>query len=437
MRSIFAKVLLWSLGTVALALLALWGISRAVDRRGPPEGDPFWKMIAMIEDDACRAYEDGGPDKLAAHLRRLDAELPGAHYLTDARGRDLVGGEDRSALLAAKSAMGPPRLPDGRLVLMGRPRGGRYRFLTLVRPWFGPPNMLPYVAAVVLVIALMGAALAAHLVAPLRRLRDVVDRFGGGNLDARAASTRKDEIGELSRAFDLMAGRIATLLNAERRLLQDVSHELRSPLARLRFAVELARASDDRAASFDRIQRDVVRLNDLVDELLQLTRAEGDPSSLGAEHVRLDDLLRSVADDCAIEAEAKGCRVTVDAEPAALRGEGELLRRAVENVLRNAVRHAPEGTPILAELRAEDGTATLTIRDRGEGVPEAALDEIFRPFFRVEGDRSRTSGGVGLGLSIARRAVLLHGGEIHARNAAPGLIVSIELPEACGVLTPG
>lgn len=431
MRTILAKVLVWSLGTFALSLVVYGAIWWALERRGPPQGDPFWGMVRLVEDDACNAYEEGGPSRLADHLRRLDEKLPGRHILTDPRGRDLADGADRSDLLKAGSIRpGPPRLPDGRMILVGRPRGGRYRFITIVRPWFGPPNILPYFGVVVMVIVGMGAILAAHLAAPLRRLRRVVERFGRGDLSARARSTQRDEIGELSRAFDEMAGRIETLLSAERRLLQDVSHELRSPLARLGFAVELARTSADRGAALDRIQKDVGRLNQLVDGLLQLNRAEGDPGAFDSEAVRLDELLTTVADDCALEASARGCRVAVSAAPVAVRGGRELLRRAVENALRNAVRHAPEGTTVEASLRLEDGTARLATRDYGEGVPENLVGAIFEPFFRVGGDRSRASGGVGLGLAIARRAVRLHGGEISARNADPGLLVAIELPGA-------
>ena len=159
----------------------------------------------------------------------------------------------------------------------------------------------------------MGSILAVHLAAPLRRLRRVVDRFGRGDLAARVRSTRRDEIGELSRAFDEMAGRIETLLAAERRLLQDVSHELRSPLTRLDVAVDLAFTSDDPGPSLGRIKRDIGRLSVLVNELLQLTRAEGDPSAHDLEEVRLDDLLRTLVEDCLLEAEAKGCRLELRA----------------------------------------------------------------------------------------------------------------------------
>src|SRR5262245_19622099 len=128
MRSIFSKVLVWSLGTFALSLVAYWAIARALERKGPPEGDPFRSMVALVEDDACRAYEEGGPEGLAAHLRRIGASLPGEHLLTDPAGRDLVTGADRSDLLRPPPHSGPARMPDGRIILAGRPRRGRYRF---------------------------------------------------------------------------------------------------------------------------------------------------------------------------------------------------------------------------------------------------------------------------------------------------------------------
>jgi signal transduction histidine kinase len=434
LRSIFAKVVLWSVGTFALALVAFWAISRTLDRHGPGDGDPFRRAISLVEDDVYRAYEQGGPERLATQLQRLDAFLPGEHFLTDETGRDLVTGVDRSELLRpGRPRSGPPRLPDGRMVMMNprRGNGGRYRFITVVKPWFEPPNLLPYFGAIVLVIAGMGSILAAHLVGPLRRLRRVVDRFGEGDLTARVGSTRKDEIGELSNAFDEMAGRIETLLAAERQLLQDVSHELRSPLARLDVAVELALTSDDRGKSIGRIKRDIGRLAVLVNELLQLTRAEGDPSELDREKVRLDDLLHGLVEDCALEAEAKGCRLSLrEIEPCSVGGERELLHRAVENIVRNAIRHAPHGTEVDVGLALLEGSATIEVRDHGPGVPDELLGAIFQPFFRVEGHRSRASGGVGLGLAIARRAVELHQGKIAAQNARPGLIVTIQLPHA-------
>jgi two-component system sensor histidine kinase CpxA len=227
-----------------------------------------------------------------------------------------------------------------------------------------------------------------------------------------------------------MAGRIELLLAAERRLLQDVSHELRSPLTRLDVAVDLASTSMDPQVELGRIKRDVGRLTVLVNELLQLTRAEGDQSVLRWEDVRLDDLLRDLVDDCALEAEAKECRLELDTPiSCSVQGEPELLRRAVENVVRNAIRHAPPDTSIDVSLALVGKMARIVARDHGPGVPEELLSAIFEPFFRAERHRSRASGGVGLGLAIARRAVDLHHGRITASNAHPGLAVTIEVPQ--------
>jgi two-component system sensor histidine kinase CpxA len=436
MRSIFAKILVWSFGTLALSLVAYGTISRMLEHRGPPKDDPFHRMIAMIEDDACRAYEEGGRDGLAAHLWRLDTQIPGEHILTDPQGRDLATGADRSALVKlGHPPEGPPLAADGRLAIIDSPRYGRYRFITLVRPWFHPPNILPYYGAVVLVIVAMGAILTAHLAVPLRRLRRMVEQFGRGDLAVRARSTRRDEIGELSRAFDDMAARIATLLEAERRLLRDVSHELRSPLARLGFAIELARTGADREAALDRVRKEADRIATLVGELLQLTRLEGDPSAAQREEVSLNDVLGEILEACDLEAQARGCQLELHGEePLTVEGERELLHRAVENVVRNAIRHTAEGTAIQVDLKREGELARIEVRDYGPGVPEEDLPQIFEPFFRVEADRSRASGGVGLGLAIARRAVGLHRGSIRARNANPGLVVAIELPGGWAVL---
>ncbi|MDG3004660.1 sensor histidine kinase [Paludisphaera mucosa] len=292
-------------------------------------------------------------------------------------------------------------------------------------PWF---QTLPYYAWILLLVLALIYALAVHLVRPLRRLRRAVDEFGKGELTTRIGSTRRDEIGELARSFDLMAHRIESLMAAERRLIQDVSHELRSPLTRLGLAVRLGRAGD-RETAMERIKKEADRLSTLVDELLRLNSAEEDPHARRRDEVRLDDLLDDLVDACAVEAEAKGCRLDlwIDA-PVAVAGDPELIRRAVENVLRNAVRHAPEGSAVDVSLRSDAAGATIAVRDHGEGVPEAHLADIFKPFFRIEDDRSRASGGVGLGLAIARRAVDLHGGSIAAADARPGLLVTIRLP---------
>jgi signal transduction histidine kinase len=428
MRSIFVTILLWAFATIALSIGGLWATARAFQRPRPAGADPVLGVLRMIEEDAATAFDQGGANGLGTYLRRLDAKLPGERFLVDADGRDLVDGSDRSALIRSIGS-GPARLPDGRFAVISEPRDGRHRLIWIVEPWFDTPGATPFIAVVVAVNAFMGAVLAFYLSHPLRRLRQVMDRFGRGDRQARVGSRRRDEIGVVSREFDLLAERVETLMTAERRLLQDVSHELRSPLTRLDVAIDLAIKRGNRSPLLDRIRRDITRLSDLVGELLHLTRAEGDPVARFVEVVHPRDLLRSLVDDCSLEAEAKGCHLVFHVGWSdAIRGDSELLRRAFENVLRNAIRHAPDGSSIDVLLEPYGSGARVVVRDFGSGVPPSALSTIFEPFFRVEVDRSRESGGVGLGLAIARRAVVIHGGHITARNAQPGLAVEIVLP---------
>jgi two-component system sensor histidine kinase CpxA len=279
-------------------------------------------------------------------------------------------------------------------------------------------------------VVLLCWGLARYLTAPLRSLEQAVIRFGKGDFSARAASTRGDELGRLARTFDQMAERIQALLGSQRRLLLDISHELRSPLTRLGLAVELARSGSDREAALDRIQKEADRLNALVGELLTITRAEADPGSMRFGPVRVDELLRDVADICSMEAKSRETQLEVgDLPQATIEGDEELLRRALENVIRNAIRYAPPQTTVDVSLEKTDAGLRIRVRDGGPGVPESSLPHLFEPFYRVEGDRSRASGGTGLGLAIARRAVDLHHGKITARNAQPGLLVEMALPE--------
>jgi two-component system sensor histidine kinase CpxA len=259
-------------------------------------------------------------------------------------------------------------------------------------------------------------------------MQKTIERFGKGDFTARVNARRADELGQLGRTVDQMAERIEGLLKSQRRLLQDISHELRSPLARLGVAVELARGGGDPEAAFDRIEREADRLNLLVGELIQVTRAEGDPAGLLTESVRLDELVRVIVDDAQIEAERHHISIELEARQAEMEGNPELLRRAIENIVRNAIRYSPEDGRVLVSLNRAGQVYRIAVRDFGQGVPDEALAHIFDPFYRVEKDRGRTSGGVGLGLAIAKRAVELHHGAMRASNQRPGLLVEIELP---------
>ena len=431
MRSIFTKILFWAIGTTAVSLIGFALTTRLIWEYLPGPVDLIGRMLILQREDAERAFNQGGPECLAGYLRRLDELFEAKHSLVDATGRDMVDGRDRSALVSLASIPpAPPRWHGNEGVLATGPAGGS-RLLIIVHPKFKLMGLLPYYLWIFLLIAGLGYALAVYLGRPLHNLRHAVEQFGRGDLTIRTRSTRRDEIGELARAFDLMAGRTENLMTAERRLLQDVSHELRTPLSRLRLTVRLARTSNKPEEALDRIKKEADRLSSLIDGLLQVTAAEEDPQCSDHEEIRLDSLLTELVADGTMEAEAKGCRLALRAnEPTTILGDPELLRRAIENVLRNAIRHAPDGTPVEVDMFRRSGTTTITIRDFGTGVPDESLSAIFQPFYRVDDDRSRSRGGVGLGLSITQRAIALHGGEIVAVNPQPGLLVTIKLPEA-------
>jgi signal transduction histidine kinase len=430
MRSVYAKILLWCFGILVLSMAAFIGISVVVSLRSPGK-NLFMSTTALQIEQAGEAYQSGGPERLSAYLRKLDRIFQSEHFVIDSAGKDLVTGEDRSALLArARGQSFLSHIAGGGDHVVVKPSSdGRYRFVILMRLPIDLGSALPYYLLILAAIALLCWVLAVNIASPLGSLARTVDRFGRGELSLRANSRRHDEIGDLARSFDEMAERIQTLLTAERRLLQDISHELRSPLARLSFAAELTKTAEDRNAAAARLRKEIDRLASLVGALLQVTRLEGDPSSRNLESVPLHPLLEELVDDCRVEAEARGCRLLLQTDRTVkVQADRELLRRAAENVLRNAIRYAPEGTPIETTLEMSGAAALITFRDYGPGVPQELLPKIFTPFFRVDASRDNATGGVGLGLSIAQRAVDLHHGKLRARNAEPGLLVSIELP---------
>lgn len=432
MRSLFAKVLGWFALAILITVIAT--VLTSVFSYDPnlPVRAPFSLLLGKEALDARHAWETGGRDALAAELNTF-LGVTGARGVrfTDANGTDLATGEPHPEL--TKAAREHPRFPvfgrDG-LIFARFSRDGRYCFFLITSPnrlIFS--NLQPAHLLVVLIAVLLCYALTYHLTAPLRGQRDALERFGRGDLDARAEESRRDEFGELARAFNRMATRIQTLLSAERRLLLDVSHELRSPLARLSVAIELARSSESAASPLDRIQKEADRLNELISHMLEVTRLENDPTQRRVEHVQLDRLVSGLVDDCSIEAQARDCALAFNPPPrVTVDGDGELLRRAIENVIRNAIRYSPPKSSVEIGLDNGGGRARVRVRDYGPGVPESSLARLFDPFYRVEPDRNRGTGGVGLGLSIARRAVELHRGTLKASNATPGLLVEIELP---------
>jgi len=283
--------------------------------------------------------------------------------------------------------------------------------------------------------------LARYLTTPLLKLRATTNQLAEGNLGARVStqlSKRRDEVGQLGRDFNIMAERLESMVKAQQRLLGDISHELRSPLARLGVALGLARQRSGLEANgaLNRIERESDNLNEMISQLLTLTRLESGTDGRKRTDVDLAALVREVAEDADYEARSLNRSVqVVSTENCSINGVEELLRSAVENVVRNAVRYTREGTAVEVALRRQNGAgdnvAVISVRDRGNGVPEEALEKIFRPFYRTEDARDRQSGGgTGLGLAIAERAVRMHGGSVQATNVAGGgLSVEMRLPD--------
>jgi signal transduction histidine kinase len=434
MRSLFAKTLLWFLATTAVAIAGII-ITTAATFSSTEGRGPLGLLLSVQTEQAKRAFETGGREALAAALAKFQQITQFRVVFTDAKGTDLLTGQAHPELINLPKPRGRWRVPfpfGSRPPIIARQDSTHHYRLFLINNeqrglnfFFLQPQHLWIIGLVVLLCY----GFAYHLTSPVRRLRAVVDCFGHGDFSARAPANRKDELGELARSFNQMAGRIQTLLAVERRLLLDISHELRSPLARLGVAVELARSGEDRDHMLDRIQKEADRLNELVGELLQVTRVEADPSMQKTDTVHLDELLADLVYDSLLEAKAKDCTLLLKAPVAAVvTGDEELIRRALENVIRNAMRYAPKGTAVDIELAKFRDSAVVSVRDYGPGVPDDALSRIFDPFYRVDSDRNRASGGLGLGLAIARRSVQLHKGKLSAQNARPGLLVTMEFP---------
>ena len=276
---------------------------------------------------------------------------------------------------------------------------------------------------------------ARYLSAPMIKLSEAAKNLAAGNLNTRVATqigSRKDEIGRLAADFDEMAERIEALIVSQKRLTRDVSHELRSPLARMNVALELAKqkGNAESQALLGRIERESRQLNEMISQILQLSRLESQSETIERKNVEIGRLLEKIVADADFEAESQDKKVVIKETAAGeIFGDESLLRSAIENVLRNAIRYTKSAVEVV--LRREKNEFVVRIRDYGAGVPETELDKLFKPFYRVSEARERKSGGVGVGLAIAEQAVASHKGRISARNVPDGggLIVEIRLPD--------
>jgi two-component system sensor histidine kinase CpxA len=311
-----------------------------------------------------------------------------------------------------------------------------HRRLMSPPPHSGSSNLAIRISIVLFISGLVCYLLARYLVAPLIVLRDVATRFAAGEHSVRVGSrigSRKDETTELANDFDKMAERIESLMKLQRQLIGDISHELRSPLARLNVALDLARQNTGAEAehALNRIEEEALELNEMIGELLTLTRLESGNEQIDTAQVNISDIVRDIVGDADFETQGSNRGVKLlNCDDCLVIGNNDLLKRAIENVVRNAIHYTDVNTDVEVSIkRLNPDKVEVFVRDHGSGVPEAELGNIFRPFYRTSESRERQTGGTGLGLAISERAVHLHHGTIVAKNTVGcGLSVYISLP---------
>ncbi|MEM7467457.1 MAG: ATP-binding protein [Pseudomonadota bacterium] len=459
-RSLFGKIFLWFWITMIAVVIATaisgafihqrYDRDRLMTHFAATQAAYARAAGAILEAEGLPALEDW------LHQLRGPGGLPGRQLIFAPNGEVLFGGRGakdlKAIVIRADKDLNSPMPVEGVFfdpiysasgdhfwfvsdMRFGRQPGPKRRFF---RHGTNPlPRLAFLIGVAVLVSGIVCYALARYLTRPIRDLRRATQQLASGDFSARVKSQalmRGDELGELSRDFDRMAEKLARLQQAQAALVRDVSHELRSPLARLQVALGLAEQRDDGRAKAElaRIDQEIHVLDELVSQLLSVARLEASDESLSQEQIDLADLIATVCTDASFEGNKQNKIVHCDVKDAAIvMGDRSLLRSAVENIVRNALRHTPEATEVLTTLSVEQNTAIIRIKDAGPGVPADKIADLFKPFVRVESARDRDSGGFGLGLAIASAAIQRHEGTIEAGNHLDGgLEVTIVLPVA-------
>jgi two-component system sensor histidine kinase CpxA len=478
MRRLFWRIfaLFWASSVVLIVAIA-WITSNNFENEKIP-GLGITRLESVLNEhlrNAAHTLRDSGVGGLRTMLSQALDFGRISVYVLDADKKDLLGREVPTEIIAAtdQAVADTQGLSANRMRLrvLTAADGTKYTAIarfegpTPLRLLYRHPNTFwMHVALAMAISACFALLLAAYITAPLARIRASARRVARGDLSAHIGDLRfgrSAEILALASEFDQMTARLRDLVEGQRRLIRDVSHEMRSPLSRMRIALELARANVKEALlepaeavlesatagrepgggrnfsgteavnQLDRIEREAERLEEMIAQAIQLTRMETTTPSK-VEDVALDQLLADIASDAAFEAQARPCALHIaQNEPLVVRAEADLVASAIENVVRNAVKYTSADSTVSIRLDRIEGQARIRVRDCGPGVPAGDCARIFEPYFRTDVARQRKSGGSGLGLAIAKRAIERQGGRIHANNAeGGGLEVEILLPLA-------
>ena len=444
-RRLFWKIFLPFWVAQALLLGALYlRVHYRINSEHPWWIQPERHQMPILADLAARTFQEQGPTGLRQLLNGLSLTKRSRFWLVDASGREMTGQRVpdnvmRGAMAAEKS--------EGLYhsyevnVLAGRATTPQGQYLLIAE--MTPPAISERVPGDILWALRLGTIFSAivcfliahYLTKPIERMRDATHELARGNLDIRAGENlgnRQDEIADLVRDFDIMAGELRNQIQSERNLLSGVSHELRSPIARMRLALTIARHAQEpeRSEMLDRLEQDTVQLDSMLERILTVARMESGQLQPKFELISLNEVIDSVLHDANFEAVATGANIEYHGSgEIKVTGDAGMLHSAIENLVRNALFYSGRDGRIGVALARVNDTAVITVRDNGPGVPEAALPLLFKPFYRVDDSRGTTTGGMGLGLAIVRNALLAHGGTAVARNLLPhGLEVELRLP---------
>jgi two-component system, OmpR family, sensor kinase len=449
MHSLFLRifVLFW----IAMALIVGGSIAITFTVAAREYESPELQRRPNVAIQASEVLAKGGISSLKTWLKANENSIADRDlFIIGPDGQDILGrrlsesAARRLEFFNRESGQPPPGnfRPQRAAPQIVGPDGSTYTVLLVPRrPSIFGALSLPGISLTILCIALVVSAfaswwLAQHLSAPIRRIQEGARALATENLDVRVSAGlegRKDELAVLARDFDAMADQLRANRSAITQLLRDISHELRSPLARMRVAVGLARQPPaDLPRQLDRLEGEIERLDGLISQVLKLARLHGADAPFEREAFDVDEVIEEVVRDANFEGAIKDCKVQLKgAAKGTVHGNRELLRSAIENVLRNAVRYSPHGAPVDVSVERSDVELAISIRDRGPGVPTGDLERIFEPFYRVAESRDRDSGGEGIGLAITSQVMKAHGGLAKARNTSGGgFEVRLSLPQA-------